>query len=120
MPGISILRQRDILLATLPSTLTDRELARLRRDLLDRIGRDRSRAVILDVTAVDVLDSFATKLLGELTEAARLRGALVYVVGIRPEVAMAMVLVGLSLPGVRTAVDLEQALTDAGVPEAAG
>ena len=53
MPGISILRQRDILLATLPSTLTDRELARLRRDLLDRIGRDRSRAVILDVTAVD-------------------------------------------------------------------
>ena len=71
MPGISILRQRDILLATLPSTLTDRELARLRRDLLDRIGRDRSRAVILDVTAVDVLDSFATKLLGELTEAAR-------------------------------------------------
>jgi rsbT antagonist protein RsbS len=118
MPGVSILKQRDVLLATLPASLTDRELTALREQLLERIGRVRARAVILDVMAVDVIDSFATKMLGELAEAARLRGAGIHVVGIRPDVAMAMVLVGLSLPGVRTAVDLEQALADAGVPEA--
>ena len=113
MSGIPILKQRDVLLATLPPALTDRRLALLREQLLERIGKHQARSVILDVSGVDVIDSFATKMLGELAEAARLRGARIYLVGIKPDVAMAMVLVGLSLPDIETAVDLEQALADA-------
>jgi rsbT antagonist protein RsbS len=74
------------------------------------VGRYRSRGVVIDVTALDVLDSFATRTLRDIAYTARLRGATAVVVGIQPEVAFAMVQLGLSLDGVLTALDLEEGL----------
>lgn len=109
--AVPILKQGDVLIASIQSALSDRELADLRDAFSDRIGRLRSRGVIIDVTALDVLDSFATRTLRGIAHTARLRGAATVVVGIQPEVAFAMVQLGLSLEGVHTALDLEEGLT---------
>src|SRR4029077_14728090 len=90
--------------------LTDQDLAQLRDDLAAKVGRFRSRGVIVDVTALDVLDSFATRTLRSIAYTAKLRGARTVVVGIQPEVAFAMVQLGLDLEGVATALDLEEGL----------
>lgn len=108
--AVPILKQGDVLIASMQEALTDRALIQLRDELSARIGKDRARAVILDVTALDVLDSFATRTLRGIAHAARLRGARTTVVGIQPEVAFAMVELGLTLDGVDTALDLEEAL----------
>ena len=107
---VPILKQGDVLIASMQEALTDRALLELRDELSARIGRDRARAVVLDVTALDVLDSFATRTLRGIAHAARLRGARTTVVGIQPGVAFAMVELGLTLDGVETALDLEEAL----------
>jgi rsbT antagonist protein RsbS len=78
------------------------------------VGRDRARAVIIDVTALDVLDSFATRTLRGIAYTARLRGARTVVVGIQPDVAFAMVQLGLDLSDVGTALDLEDGLARIG------
>jgi len=75
-----------------------------------RVGTFRSRGVIVDVTALDVMDSFAVRTLGDLAHMIRLRGAETVIVGIQPEVAFAMVQLGLTLTGVSTALDLEEGL----------
>jgi rsbT antagonist protein RsbS len=82
----------------------------LRDDLLDRAGSLRSRGIIVDVTALDVMDSFASRSLRAIAHMARLRGAQTVLVGIQPEVAFAMVQLGLNLEGVHTALDLEEGL----------
>jgi rsbT antagonist protein RsbS len=82
----------------------------LRDGLVDRVGRFRSRGVIVDVTALDVMDSFAVRTLSSLAHMIKLRGAETVIVGIQPEVAFAMVQLGLSLAGVATALDLEEGL----------
>src|SRR5215470_14338833 len=92
------------------ASLSDRELVELQDELAAQVGRFRSRGVILDVTALDVLDSFATRTLRTIAYTAKLRGATTVVVGIQPEVAFAMVQLGLSLDGVLTALDLEEGL----------
>ena len=74
------------------------------------MGRFRSRGVIVDVTAVDVMDSFAVRTLRDLAHTTRLRGAETVIVGIQPDVAFAMVQLGLTLKGVATALDLEEGL----------
>ena len=74
------------------------------------MGRFRSNGVIIDVTALDVLDSFATRTLRGLAATTRLRGAETVMAGIQPEVAMALVELGLTLDGVTTALDLEEGL----------
>ena len=108
--AVSILKQRDYLIATIQAALDDRALSELQRALVERVGRSRSRGVIVDVTGLDVIDSFATQTLRDLAHAIRLRGAETVIVGIRPEVAFAMVQLGLSLVGVSTALDLEEGL----------
>jgi rsbT antagonist protein RsbS len=108
--AVSILKQRDYLIATIQSALDDRGLSELQRALVEGVGRCRSRGVIVDVTGLDVIDSFATHTLRNLAHAIRLRGAETVIVGIRPEVAFAMVQLGLSLVGVATALDLEEGL----------
>ena len=105
--AVPILKQGDVLIASLQEALTDHALVQLRDDLSERIGRLRARAVILDVTALDVLDSFATRTIRGIAYTAKLRGARAVVVGIQPEVAFAMVQLGLTLDGVDTALDLE-------------
>lgn len=106
----AITKQGDVLIASMQEALTDHALVQLRDELSERIGRFRARAVIIDVTALDVLDSFATRTIGGMAHTARLRGARTVVVGIQPEVAFAMVQLGLSLDGVETALDLEEGL----------
>lgn len=108
--AVPILKQGDVLVATIQAALSDHDLVQLRDDLADRIGRFRIRGLILDVTALDVLDSFATRTIRGIAYASRLRGANTLVVGIHPDVAIAMVQLGLTLDGVETALDLEDGL----------
>ena len=108
--SVPILKQGDILIASIQSALSDRDLVELRDALADRVGRLRSRGVVIDVTALDVLDSFATRTIRGVAYTAKLRGADAVVVGIQPEVAFAMVQLGLSLEGITTALDLEEGL----------
>ncbi|HLE32627.1 MAG TPA: STAS domain-containing protein [Bacteroidota bacterium] len=108
---VPILKQGDFLIATLQAALSDDDLTNLRDALVDRVGKARSRGVIVDVTALDVMDSFAARTLRGLTHMVKLRGAETVIVGIQPEVAFSMVQLGLTLEGVRTALDLEEGLS---------
>ncbi|MDD5319459.1 MAG: STAS domain-containing protein [Methylococcales bacterium] len=107
-----ILKQGPYLIASLQDELTDTDLLQLQDTLVEQVGRFRSRGVILDVTMLDVMDSFATRTLRNMVQAVSLRGAEAVIVGIRPEVAFAMVQLGLDLrlSGVQTTLDLEEAL----------
>ncbi len=107
---VPILKQGDYLIASIQSALTDADLTQLRESLGERVGRFRSRGVIVDVTAVDVMDSFAVRTLRDLAHTTWLRGAETVIVGIQPDVAFAMVQLGLTLKGVATALDLEEGL----------
>jgi rsbT antagonist protein RsbS len=108
---VPILKQRDYLIASIQAALTDADLLQLRDALVTRVGTFRSRGVIVDVTALDVMDSFAVRTIRDLAHMIRLRGAETVIVGIQPEVAFAMVQLGLTLEGVATALDLEEGLT---------
>lgn len=108
--SVPILKQGDVLIASIQTVLSDQDLVQLREDFADKVGRYRSKGVVIDVTALDVLDSFATRTLRGIAYVAKLRGATAVVVGIQPEVAFAMVQLGLALDGVATALDLEEGL----------
>jgi rsbT antagonist protein RsbS len=107
---VSILRQGSYLIASIHTALDDSELLRFQQDLIDQIGRHRSRGVVIDVAALDVLDSFGSRTLRNIAEMARLRGARTVIVGIQPEVAFSMVLLGMGTGTVDTALDLEEGL----------
>jgi len=106
----SILSQGPNLIVSIHAALDDEQLVRLQRDLLERVGRDRSRGILIDVAALDVLDSFAARTLADLAYMAQLRGARTVVVGIAPEVAMTLVRLGVRIPLTQTALDLEEGL----------
>jgi rsbT antagonist protein RsbS len=107
---IPILKQRDYLIASVQSVLTDEDLINLRDKLVQQVGRYRSDGVILDVTGMDVIDSFSVRTLRDLAHMIRLRGATTVIVGIQPEVAFSMIQLGLRLKDVPTALDLEEGL----------
>ena len=107
---VSILRQGSYLIASIHTALDDSEMVRFQHDLIDQIGEHRSRGVIIDVAALDVLDSFGSRTLRTIAEMARLRGALTVIVGIQPDVAFAMVELGMDTGQVHTALDLEEGL----------
>ena len=107
-PLVSILRQGGTLIASIHTALDDTELLRFARDLVDRVGRDRVCGVIIDVAALDVLDSFASHTLSSIASTAKLRGATTVVVGINPEVAFAMVQLGIRSDTMLTALDLDE------------
>jgi rsbT antagonist protein RsbS len=107
---VPILKQGDYVIASIQSALTDDDLLHLRDGLTSHVGQYRSKGVIVDVTALDVMDSFATRTVRDLAQMVRLRGAKTIIVGIQPEVAFAMVQLGLELGDVGTALDLEEAL----------
>jgi rsbT antagonist protein RsbS len=109
--SVPILKQGSYLIASIQSALSDADLRELRDALVAQVGRYRSRGVIVDVTALDVLDSFATRTLSDSANMIRLRGAHTVIVGIQPEVAFSMAYMGLTLEGVATALDLEQGLS---------
>src|SRR5580704_1537892 len=107
---VPILKQGHYLIASIQSALTDADLLQLRDELAEMVGRHRSRGVIVDVTVLDVMDSFAVRTLRSVVHIVRLRGASTVIVGIQPDVAFAMVQLGLTLGSVETALDLEEGL----------
>ena len=111
---VPILKQGQYLIASIQAALSDQDLVQLRDALAEKVGRLRARGVIVDVTVLDVMDSFASRTLRDLAHMTRLRGAETVIVGIQPEVAFAMVQLGLTLEGVSTALDLEEALLHLG------
>ncbi len=108
--SIPILKQASFLIASIQSAPTDTDWRELRKELTERVGRLRSRGVIVDVTVLDVMDSFAARTLREIAQTVKLRGAQPVIVGIQPEVAFSMVQLGLTLGDVETALDLEEGL----------
>jgi len=107
---VPILAQAPYLIASVQSALTDADLIGLQNGLLDEAQRLRCRGVVVDVTALDVMDSFSTRTLQSLAAMLRLRGVETVIAGIQPNVAMAMVQLGLTMPDVRTALDLDEGL----------
>jgi rsbT antagonist protein RsbS len=108
--SVPILKQGPYLIATIQSAVSDLELSDLERELSRRAGALRSKGVVIDVGAADVLDSFATRMLRDIARVLRLRGADTVIVGIQPDVAFSMVRMGLGLEEVATALDLEEAI----------
>lgn len=107
---VPILKQGDYLIASVQSSLSDEELLQLRDDLVEKVSDVRARGVIIDVGVLDVMDSFATRILRDIAHMIKLRGAPTVVVGIQPDVALSMVQLGLSLGHIETALDLEEGL----------
>ena len=106
---VSILSQGSYLIASIHTALDDGQLLRFQRDLIDRIGSQRARGVVIDVAALDALDSFGSRTLRDIARMSRLRGAETVIVGIAPELAVSMVRLGLRLE-MPTALDLEEGL----------
>jgi rsbT antagonist protein RsbS len=92
------------------AALTDSDTERLRQDLMEQVSRFRAQGIIVDVTAIDVMDSFAARSLRTIAHMTRLRGAVTVIVGLQPEVAFAMVQLGLVFDDMSTALDLEEGI----------
>jgi rsbT antagonist protein RsbS len=108
--SVAILRQGDYVIASIQSDLSDSEVLALRHELAEMVGRHRSRGIVIDVAALDVIDSFVARALRSIVLTARLRGADTVIVGIQPDVAIAMVQFRLNLEPLRVALDLDAAI----------
>lgn len=115
---IPILKQGRTLITSLQHELTDTEWEGLRDTLLERVGEDGCDGVVVDITGMPVLDSFAGRTLADISRMLRLRGARTVICGIQPEVAFTMARLGLTLGGADTALDFEEGLArlDHGLP----
>jgi rsbT antagonist protein RsbS len=107
--SVAFLRQGPYLIASIQSDLSDREVMGLRQELAERIGRYRSRGIVIDVAALEVIDSFVARALSAIVLTAKLRGAETVIVGIHPDVAIAMVQFRLNLQPLRVVLDLDEA-----------
>jgi rsbT antagonist protein RsbS len=108
--SVAILRQGEYLIASILSDLSDSEVLELRQELAELVGKYRSRGIVIDVAALDVIDSFVARALRSVVLTARLRGADTIIVGIQPDVAIAMVQFRLNLEPLRVALDLDAAM----------
>jgi rsbT antagonist protein RsbS len=107
---VAVLHQGDYLIASIQSDLSDSQVLQLRDDLAERVGATRARGIIVDVTALDVIDSFVARSLRAIAVTARLRGAETVIVGIRPDVAIALVHFDVNLEPVQAALDIDEAI----------
>jgi rsbT antagonist protein RsbS len=107
---IPILKMGDVLLVTIQVDMHDRLAMRLQDDLTERIVSDRARGVLIDISSLEVVDSFIGRMLATTAGMARILDAETVVVGMRPAVAITLVELGLSLPDVRTALNVEQGM----------
>ena len=110
MDRIPILKMGEYLFVTVQVDMHDRLAMTLQEDLADRIVKARARAVLIDISALEVVDSFIGRMLGSIAAIARVLDAETVVVGMRPAVAITLVELGLSLPGVRTALNVEKGM----------
>jgi rsbT antagonist protein RsbS len=108
--SVAILRQGDVLIASIRGDLSDGQLLALRDELAERVGAERIRGIVIDVAALDVIDSFVARSLRSIVESVRLRGTATVIVGIRPDVAIAMVQFRLNLESLRAVLDLDEAV----------
>jgi rsbT antagonist protein RsbS len=108
--SVAILRQGPYIIASIQSDLTDREVTELRHELAEQVGTYRSRGIVIDVAALDVIDSFVARALRSIVLTARLRGAETVIIGIQPDVAIAMVQFRLNLEPLRVTLDLDAAI----------
>jgi rsbT antagonist protein RsbS len=107
--SVAILHEGDLLIASILSDLSDSEVIALRDDLTRLVGQHRARGIIIDVAALEVIDSFVARALRAIVLSARLRGAETVIVGIQPDVAIAMVQFRLNLEPLRATLDLDAA-----------
>ncbi len=108
---VPILKQGDYLIASIQGALTDTDLTCLQENLVHSVRKYRSRGVVIDVTVLDVMDSFAARTLRSISLMIRLLGAKLVIVGIQPEIAFSMVQLGLTLEGTMTSLDLEDGIS---------
>lgn len=108
---VSILRQGHYLIASVHTALDDSELQKFKQVLLTGVTQHHSRGVIIDVAALDVLDSFATQALADISEMVRLQGAATVIIGIRPDTAYAVTLFGMNTASLATALDLTDGMS---------
>jgi rsbT antagonist protein RsbS len=107
---VPILKQGPILIATVQNALSDSDTELFRERLMQRVTEYRAQGIVVDVTAIDVLDSFAARSLQTVARMTSLRGAHTVIVGLQPEVAFAMVQLGILFEDMDTALDLEEGL----------
>ncbi|MFI0486955.1 STAS domain-containing protein [Actinomadura sp. 9N215] len=110
MERVPILKIGDVLLVSIQVDLQDQTVLALQEDLAERIVATGAHGVIIDITAVDIVDSFIGRMFATIAAMSRLMDAETVVVGMRPAVAITLVELGLSLGGVRTALDLEEGM----------
>ena len=110
MEHIPILKMGDYLLVTVQVDMHDRLATTLQEDLAERIVKSHARAVLIDISALEIVDSFIGRMLGSIAAIARVLDAETVVVGMQPAVAITLVELGLALPGVRTALNVEKGM----------
>ena len=110
MERIPILKMGEFLLVSIQVDMHDRLAMSLQEDLTERIVSARARGVLIDISALDVVDSFIGRMLGHIASMSRILDAETVVVGMRPAVAITLVELGLSLPGIRTALNVEKGM----------
>jgi len=110
MDRIPILKMGECLLVTIQVDMHDRLAMTLQDDLTTRISETRAKGVVIDISALEVVDSFIGRILGNIAGMSRILDAETVVVGMRPAVAITLVELGLALPGVRTALNVERGM----------
>ena len=110
MDHIPILKMGEFLLVTIQVDMHDRLAMTLQDDLTNNIVKNASRGVLIDISSVEIVDSFIGRMLGNIASMSRILDAETVVVGMRPSVAITLVDLGLSLPGVRTALNVEKGM----------
>jgi rsbT antagonist protein RsbS len=107
---VPILKLEDVLLVTIQVDMHDQLALTLQDDLTEKIVATRARAVLIDISGLEMVDSFMGRMLGNIAAMSRILDAQTVVVGMRPAVAITLVELGLSLPGIRTALNVDAGL----------